>query len=537
MTSSSKKIRNILLLSALLLFAVPFFVLAQSSVSFSVSPTIFDMNANPAQTWQSTIRIINVNPYELALYTEVVNFRPKGESGTPEFLRNSDTLDPSSDLSSWIQTDQEIIIPAEQTIELPLKISVPDNAQPGGHYAAILIGTKPPEKAGEPAAVMTSQIISSLLFVRVSGDVSESATIRSFRSSKYFIDRPETTFEVRVENKGNVYIQPQGEIKIKNMWGQERGTVVVNNQKLFGNVLSNSVRKYAFEWKGDWSIADIGRYTAEVTLAYGLEEKQFMHADTAFWVFPWKIVLVIVLVLLGVFKLFSWAIRAYIKRVLEMSGVQTYDHSPTLSKRRRLSMSAPLEAGMLDLRKRLDKSNSAMKKILEFTSFVRTYWKFFVTAVIALIFVSTVIWYFKSVLSPVVQDSVVNDSAVTASTSSDNQQLSATSTEESRQSDDVNATVGLPVIKVVSPVEEKVALETVVALLAQNGIEVTETTDETSSVAERTVIVFSPNVTEKALAISKILNNAPLSALPAGEQNQTPEITVYIGNDLAALAE
>ena len=109
---------------------------AQERLSFSVSPTIFDMTANPGQSWRSTVRIINANPYDLTVYVDVVNFVPKGEGGVPRFIPKEESDELSTSLAHWITSEPSMTIPAEKTVEFPFTITLPDNASPGGHFAA-----------------------------------------------------------------------------------------------------------------------------------------------------------------------------------------------------------------------------------------------------------------------------------------------------------------------------------------------------------------------------------------------------------------
>lgn len=59
--------------------------------------------------------------------------------------------------------------------------------------------------------------------MRVEGDVQEDGGIREFRAIDSFLDTPDVTFSLRFENKGNVHLQPRGNIVITNMWGQREG--------------------------------------------------------------------------------------------------------------------------------------------------------------------------------------------------------------------------------------------------------------------------------------------------------------------------
>ena len=105
-----------------------------------------------------------------------------------------------------------------------------------------------------------SSFVSSLLFVNIKGDVVESGRIREFSTSQSLYQTPNVDFSVRFENTGNTHVHPQGEVTIYNMWGKERGQVMINNQDDdFGNVLPQSIRRFQFSWSGEQSLFDMAR--------------------------------------------------------------------------------------------------------------------------------------------------------------------------------------------------------------------------------------------------------------------------------------
>ncbi len=513
---------------ATLLGVAPLSLHAQDAVTFSVSPTIFDMTANPNQNWQSTLRVINVNAFELKVYIDVANFVPKGEGGVPQFIPLSESASEQAIFAQWVTTLKEVTIPPEQTVEIPIKIQVPSDASPGGHYAAVMVSTRPPDSGEKTNKVQTSQIISSLIFLRVTGDISENSSVRSFRTANYFISRPETDFEIRIENKGNVHVQPQGEIKIFNMWGQERGVVPINQQTLFGNVLPNSVRKYSFSWKSEWSITDIGRYTAVATMAYGVDTRQFMTADTAFWVIPWKILLVIFSVIGGFIALVSWAIRLYVKKMLMLAGVAASPvaaPSPSVIKKStKHRLAAPIEAGILDLRTRLKDSNSFTAFFKTLSIFVRAYWKFFVVALAIIIFVALVVWFLKGAFTPERDYEVV--------IKGEGSKITVDSRDSMSNPDATPLVVGKgESVSLVNRSGNDEAILLATQSLTAAGFKIGTSSNETGSTEEKTVVVYSPDVSDVALAVSKILDNALLSAFTT-TASSTKEIVVYLGTDV-----
>ncbi|MFM2339445.1 MAG: hypothetical protein RLZZ360_81 [Candidatus Parcubacteria bacterium] len=328
MTSILKKIKHRYAF-LLALFICPLIVAAQGleeSQTLSVSPTLFEMQANPSQSWTSQLRVVNVNDYPLTVYPQPVNFAPLGEDGRGDLIPIFAEETQGQTLAEWITVPADpVIIPPQATAEIPISVRIPEQAAPGGHYAAILVGTKPPHDGETLSQVQTAQFVTSLFFVRVSGDVVESGDIREFMASKAIVQTPEATLFMRFENDGNVHVQPQGDIKIFNMWGKERGFIPINHQTHFGNVLPNSIRKFTFTWSSDTAVYDIGRYRAVATLGYGEEGKKFVTSTTYFWVIPYTTILITLLILYVSIKIILWLIRRYIDRMLALSGVNVHE--------------------------------------------------------------------------------------------------------------------------------------------------------------------------------------------------------------------
>lgn len=507
---------------------------AQSALSLSVSPTIFDMSANPAQEWTSFVRVINPNPYEIKVFANVVNFAPQGESGQGKFVPLIEEESNGQTIAEWIDvTSEEILIPAEQTLEVPFSVTVPDNAPPGGHFAALLIGTKPP-KDDKQTQVVTSQIVTTLLFLRITGDIDESGTIRSFRTTKKILEQPQATFELRFENTGNVHILPQGEIRITNMWGQERGIIPINRSSLYGNVLPESVRKYDFTWTGEWSVSDIGRYTAIASLAYGDEGRKFASSEVSFWVIPWKILLLVILILAGFGMMFTWAVKLYIRKMLMIAGVSNgASRNPVASIKstRRVSVVAPIEEGMLDLREQWQETSNFKERVSTLTAFFNAYRIFFGVIFLVAIFIILVFAY--------VQSASVSERAynVTIDGLSEEVKISSEDVkyqelkEQSAQGVTNDTDNSLPKIRIVNRSGVAGLAADLRFQLETEGYEVTGIENDLGSSDKNTVIVYDPELSDEALALSQLIYGALLSAFVDETQDET-SITIYVGEDL-----
>lgn len=523
-------------------------VLFAAGLSLSVSPTIFEMSAVPSQAWNSSIKVINNNEQDLTVYASVVNFAPQGETGSGKFLPVFEDFTEGKTLAEWITvSDEPYVIPREQSIAVPLTINVPSDAAPGGHFAAIMIGTRP-LNSDQPFQVKTAQVVTSLFFVRVAGDVIEKGDVRTFRALDSFVDTPEVEFEVRFENKGNVHLQPQGEIVITNMWGKERGIVPINHQTHFGNVLPESVRKFNFTWKGEQSISDIGRYKAMLTLAYGVDERKFSTMSTYFWVVPVKPVLIVLGTILFIIWFASWCIRSYVRRMLAMTTTDAYvPYSQRVSQQKlnegdvliqkRTSIKAPIEVGVKDFKTRLAATHAFVDTCKMLLGFVMTYKKFF-GSLLVLILVFCAAWYFIAEVTTDQKNYEVTidnpDTSVTLSSEEIIYERSGnTIVEEQEIPSEIEEEVvsqNFDLILINSSDTPGVAAS-MQKSLESKGYDIGKLKSDFEESKDRTVIVYDVELQEAALQLSKLLGGALLSANNLDIVTNPPVISVYIGND------
>ncbi len=338
---------------------------AEEALTVSVTPPLFQITIGPGEFWASNLKIVNTYPYDVAYYTTVVNFEASGEGGTGTFVPIiEDFGDPEQhthSLAYWIDiTKEATVVPKGSSVEVPFSVRIPENAEPGGHYAAILVGTQPPQRDPEGGlSVAVSSYVSSLFFARIQGEVIEDGRIREFVPEKTWYEKPEASFTLRFENTGTVHVRPQGDITIYNMWGKERGKVEINQKTNFGNVLPGSTRRFTFSWNSDASVFDLGRYRAEVALTFGDEVKRNVTATTYFYVLPVVPVASSVGGLVLFFGSIFYFVRRYVRRVVALEqariahsvGVDIPTVSPAEAPTLTLSAFArPLEEGIIDLR-------------------------------------------------------------------------------------------------------------------------------------------------------------------------------------------
>jgi hypothetical protein len=407
--------------------------------SLTVSPALFQLSLTPGESLSSSINVINNNSYAVDLYASSMNFEVKGEDGKGNFIPLSGNATTSYSLASWLTVPKEPIhILAEKTGAIPFTLHIPKDAEPGGHYGAILTGNQPNVKTSGNAVKISSSI-STLFLVKVTGEMIEKGGIRELSLDKNFYQEPKVKFTLRFENKGNVHLIPRGEIAIYNMWGKERGKILVNQDSDFGNVLPMSIRKFAFEWTGENNFFEVGRYKAVAGVSFGDVTKQTDYREVYFWVIPLAPLAKILTFLIVFIAFLVWSIKRYIRRALSLESERvgmTYDFetskpASTLSESKdygvmkekiasikSVSLQQPTELkvetlirpialGVVDLRSALlkapeTKEKGNHKKVQEeltLSVFVRKYTIFLISLILILVGIYGIKIYFGQVLT------------------------------------------------------------------------------------------------------------------------------------------
>ncbi len=521
---------------------VPAFSSAQGEISqtLSVSPTLFEMKGERGQAWTSVVRVINVNDYAMTVYPQAVNFEPLGEDGRGDLIPIITEETQGQTLAEWITVPSDpVVIPAQATAEVPIQVNIPDDAAPGGHYAAIMVGTRPPVETSNESQVQTAQFVTSLFFVRIAGDVIEAGDIREFTTNTRVVQDPEIELLMRFENTGNVHVQPQGDIKIFNMWGKERGIIPINHQTHFGNVLPSSIRKFSFTWKGDTSLYDIGRYRAVATLGYGDDGKKFVTSTTYFWVIPYTTIALSLIVLFVTLKIGLWMIRRYIERMLALSGInpqqapyvphaerQYKPSSKTVVISRYGQVTAPVRASLSEIIAGWRDAIGISAKMQSIVVYVRKHIRVIAAIVLLVIDVTLIVIAVQGITKERSHYNVsINNSGANVTLSSEDIAYETLRLQASKPAVEQK---NVKPIMIVNSSGVVGAGAHVRFMLEQQGFVIDRVTVAEDRTDARTVIVYPPADQELAVALSRELAGALISA-QTGEAEE--EIIIYAGKD------
>lgn len=290
---------------------------AGTGQALEIAPPVMSLRGNPGQVIKTQISLRNIAAGDLLVSGQINDFVAAGEDGVPKILLEEKGENPYS-IKGWVSPTPEMLMNSRQIKKLPITITIPASASPGGHYGVIRFTAVPPELKG--TGVSLSASLGSLVLITVSGDVKEGLAVQEFsinnggKSGKLFESTP-LNFVERIKNTGNTHEQPVGQVTVKDMFGKTIAAVNVNLPPR--NILPASIRK--FTQPLDKSVIGkkklFGRYTANLTLTYGAK-KQTLTDTAVFWVIPYRLIAIIVSVLIISFFALRYGIKRYNKAII-----------------------------------------------------------------------------------------------------------------------------------------------------------------------------------------------------------------------------
>lgn len=303
--------------------------------ALTVSPAKLEVSGDPGQIVRGEVEIFNEQDSEKTFFVSYENFESRGDSGAPYFTGAEEGL------ATWIDTEDKFVLKSGERLTVPYSITIPDGAESGGYFGAIFFGSQPfkGEKGGE---VSVGGKIGILVFLRVSGEVAEGGGLLDFTTKdkqRFFTTLP-IFFEYRLNNTGGDRIVPSGEINIKNIFGFTSVKLLTNENK--GSVLPSSTKKFSVVWEKESSVLKtnneikkggffglvykqitdfhLGWYTAKLNVSWG--ESNTSNDSYDFFIIPWQLLLIVLIVFVFFGSLAFVGIRKYNRFIISRATSQ-----------------------------------------------------------------------------------------------------------------------------------------------------------------------------------------------------------------------
>jgi len=263
---------------------------AQSFSSTTAIPPKVELKGDPGQTLTATLKVRNDSLQTNNYTITVEDFVVVDNQGTPVPVTTN--VSNRWSLRNWITAPKMIPVDAGGLQVVNVTIKIPLTALPGGHYAMITYTPNADSKSGDlkQTGNIITQRVGTLLYVTVSGPVTEKASITKF-SAPRFTEMGPVNFTGTIESLSTVHVNPKGTITISNPINSKVAEIVVDA----GNIFPETSREFTSIWNQKWGW---GRYRASLNLTYGTAG--VLAATTYFWFFPIRLVIYILIGLIAV---------------------------------------------------------------------------------------------------------------------------------------------------------------------------------------------------------------------------------------------
>jgi hypothetical protein len=286
-------------------------VATAQGIGVKIQPSLIEEKVNPGQVIEGMLTVSNEAGGTITFMAGTRDIVGMSEGGAPQFAKEED----EKRAAAWITPlASSVTLGVGENGQIPYRITVPVDAEPGTHSAAIFITKEADETVAMGAGVGFH--VASLVSMRVSGDIVDDLLVRSFSTKRVFNTTASAEFTVRLENNGNVTQRPQGVIAIHDMLGNKVADVPFNETG--GGILPHAERVFNAPWSSD--SFSLGRYTVMLSVVYGDEVRKTITRELSFWVVPIKelgIALGTIVLLLGIAFL---SLRAYVRKELRRAG-------------------------------------------------------------------------------------------------------------------------------------------------------------------------------------------------------------------------
>lgn len=264
----------------------------------TISPTRFVLSVLPGGS--DTIKVSVKNPTSSTVNATplVTDFVSDGETGQPRLLINEERDDLPS-IKPFFNTLDSLRIESQDTVTTEIPVHIPEGTPAGGYYGAICFAATPEGIAAPDAGqVALTANVCPIALITVPGDITEQVQFRNILyyrnggTGTYFTNAPEE-LGIQIVNQGTGFVQPFGQVTVKDPFGNEILSYELNDTNPKGNVIPSSTRVFRQELPG---ITKPGRYTATANLSYG-DGGEVLTLSKSFWYLPyWFLGLLLLLI-------------------------------------------------------------------------------------------------------------------------------------------------------------------------------------------------------------------------------------------------
>lgn len=197
-------------------------------LSFSISPSTFEIEAQSLDEVKTQFQINNETDKILSLDIKLIPFVPKKDSNKVEFLNLDLPIKEFVVIEDKDVPLKNLTLQPQETRNLTLHLFIPKIHEPNDYYFSIVFLSNPEQpkaiaiNEGELraySAISGGIAANVLLAIKEKREEPARVTISEFSTSKFLQSGP-AIFSLKIKNEGKHFIKPEGKIILTNFLGQ-----------------------------------------------------------------------------------------------------------------------------------------------------------------------------------------------------------------------------------------------------------------------------------------------------------------------------
>ena len=221
----------------------------------SISPVLTKVTLQPGDSYKASFKLANTGGDTLKYKVYATPYGIASDDESYQSPNYSDTTKYSK-ISEWIMVDESDTSGSlEPLAEASIKytINVPEDASPGGQYAAIVVERTNADGSGISNASVTSiPRVAYLVYATVAGQANHSGSISRNDIASVFLSSPISATSL-VENTGNVHSDAEYILQVYPLFSDEE--VYTNEENPETRIILPETRRFITQvWDGSPSI-------------------------------------------------------------------------------------------------------------------------------------------------------------------------------------------------------------------------------------------------------------------------------------------
>lgn len=265
---------------------------------FRISPVKSELVIEKGKSTNLDITIENPTDAATIARPIVNNFvASANEDGEARIILDENAPAPKNDFRKLVGQIADLNLGPREKKDISVKISIPTDASSGGYYGTVRFVPTVVNNAGN---VSLTASVGTIVLVTVPGNLTERVDLLKLGAGqngkfKSFITNGNVDVIVRLQNKGDIHVQPFGKVNVKDAFGKTVHEFELNKNR--ASILPGTVRKYneTLNKKSE----RLGRYTVTANIGYSQGSGNIITARATYWYVPtWAVYVLMVLLVL-----------------------------------------------------------------------------------------------------------------------------------------------------------------------------------------------------------------------------------------------